>query len=231
MEAENLKIRCSSLGQIMTNSRSKSVPLSKTAQSHILERFNEIEFGISKFFTNNYVKKGIDVEDESIDMTCKINEWDKILKNEERFDNDFISGIPDGISDDFILEVKSSWQLHTFPMMEDENKSSDYDWQLQGYLWLTDKPKGYLSYCLVNTPERIVQDELWRLARKNGYIDIPDEVETEVRNNHSFDHIPQHMRCKTYLIERDEEKIDAIKERINLCREYYDELKFKMSLL
>jgi hypothetical protein len=231
MDGKNLIIRCSSLGAIMTNSRSKSAPLSETCKSHIVERFNEIEFGISNFWTNNYVKKGIDVEDETILMSQRINEWDFVTKNEERFRNDYITGIPDVIHDDFILEVKSSWQLHTFPMMDETNKSVAYDFQCQGYMWLCDKETSFLSYGLVNTPEQIIQDELWKIARKNGYIEIPEEVEREVRGNHTFDHIPDHIRCKTFEIPRDEEKINAIKERIKLCREYYDELKFKLSVI
>ena len=116
-------------------------------------------------------------------------------------------------------------------MMEDTNKSTAYEWQVQGYLWLTERETGFLSYCLVDTPEQIVQDELWKMARKNGYIEIPENVEQEVRDNHSFGHIPEHLRCKTFEIKRDEEKINAIKERIELCREYYDELKFKLSVI
>lgn len=228
MEGKDLLIRCSSIGAIMTNSRSKSVPLSQTCKSHIIERFNEIEFGISTQFTNNYVKKGIDVEDESINLSTRVNNFDFVMKNEERFNNGFISGIPDALTDDFVLEVKSSWQLHTFPMMDDENKNKGYDWQVQGYLWLTEKERGYLCYCLIDTPEMIVQDEMLRVARKGGYIDLPEDVENEIRGNHMFGHIPEQVRCKTFEIRRDEEKIEQIKERIDLCREYYDELKTKL---
>ena len=231
MDSKNLIIRCSSLGAIMTNSRSKTVALSQTAKSHILERFNEIEFGISRYWTNQYVKKGIDAEADSLLLASKVNDWGFVSKNEERLRNDYITGIPDALPDDFVVEIKSSWQLHTFPMMEETNKSKDYEWQCQGYMWLTDRSKSYLSYCLVDTPEQIVQDELWKMARKNGYIEIPEQVEKEMRDNHSFNHIPEHMRCKTYEIPRDDEKIEAIKERIQLCREYYDELKFKMSVI
>lgn len=231
MESKDLVIRCSALGQVMTNSRSKSVPLSQTCKSHIQERFNEIEFGISEYWTNQYVQKGHGVEDISLMMAQRVNDWQFLTKNEDRFRNDFITGIPDAIADDFIVEIKSSWSMKTFPMYVDSNPNKAYEWQVQGYLWLAEKEVGHLSYCLVDTPDELVNDELFRTARKQGYIDLPPEVEKEIRDNHSFNHVPDHLRTKTFKITRDQEMINQIIERVNLCREYYDELKSKLEVV
>lgn len=64
----NLIIRCSSLGKIMTNSRSKSDPLSKTCKSEIENLVKQELFGYKTFIDNKYVNKGIQVEDESIKL-------------------------------------------------------------------------------------------------------------------------------------------------------------------
>ncbi len=231
MESKDLIIRCSALGSIMTNARSKSVALSQTCKSHIQERFNELEFGITDYWTNQYVQKGTSEEDVSLMMAQRVHKWEFMSKNEERFTNEFITGEPDAINDDFVLEIKSSWSMKTFPMYAETNPNKGYEWQLQGYLWLTGKEVGYLSYCLVDTPEMLVIDELYRTARNQGFIDLPPKVEKEIRDNHSFGHVPEHLRIKTFEIRRDEEKIEQIKERVNECRNYYNELKLKLEIV
>lgn len=202
-----------------------NLELGKTCKSKIQEMFNEREFGISNFWTNKYVEKGIGIEDESLMLAQKVNGWDFMTKNEERFTNSFITGEPDAVPDDFVVEIKSSWSINTFPMYETENPNKGYEWQVQGYLWLTDKEIGNLSYCLVDTPEILVVDELYRTARKNGYIDLPPKIEAEIRGNHSYAHINPKLRVNNFEIRRDEKMIERIKERVSLCREYYEELK------
>jgi len=44
-------VRCSSLGKLMTEPRSKSEVLSQTAKSYIEDLFNELEFGYRKEFS------------------------------------------------------------------------------------------------------------------------------------------------------------------------------------
>jgi hypothetical protein len=267
MDSKDLKIRCSSLGTIMTGEVGLSVAknerlnillkrhltegekpltekmvlemealqfiaenpeLSKTPKSHIEERFNEIEFGISEYWTNRYVEKGIGQEDESLMLAQRINNWEFLSKNEERITNDFISGIPDAIATDFIVEIKTSWSMKTFPLYVDENPTKNYEWQVQGYMWLTGKTVAQLSYCLVDTPDELVNDDLFKTSRKMGCIDLPAEIEAEIRANHCFEHVPENLRVKTFEVKRNEEMIEAIKERIGLCREYYNELKSKI---
>lgn len=226
MEAKDLKIRCSSLGAIMTNSRTKKEPLSKTCKSKVQEIFKEKEFGISNHFTNQYVEKGLIVEDLSINLITEVNDLPFVIKNEYNFQNDFITGTPDALIDELnlVIEAKSSWNINTFPMFEETNPTKAYEWQVQGYMWLTGKSKAILSYCLIDTPEELVQDEIFRTARKNGYIDLPEEVEAEIRINNSFAHIDKRLRCKTFHFERNEEMIKQIQMRVLECRNYYNEL-------
>jgi hypothetical protein len=45
-----------------------------------------------------------------------------------------------------------------------------------------------------------------------------------VQKQHSFNHIPDAKRVKTFVIKRDDEVIEAIKVRVEQCRDYFNEL-------
>jgi hypothetical protein len=45
-----------------------------------------------------------------------------------------------------------------------------------------------------------------------------------VQSKHNFDHIPKEKRVKVFKIAKDESVIEQIKERIELAREYYNNL-------
>ena len=48
-------------------------------------------------------------------------------------------------------------------------------------------------------------------------------MEQHVRSQWMFDQIPLEKRVKTFRIERDDEKIEMMKNRIIECREIYNE--------
>jgi len=45
-----------------------------------------------------------------------------------------------------------------------------------------------------------------------------------VQKKHNFDHIPKEKRVKVFKIAKDEEIIEKIKQRVEECREYYNNL-------
>ena len=220
-----MKIRCSSIGKIMTSSRSKGEVLSQTTKSYIKELVLEHKYGIRKEINSRYLDKGNMVENESIELTERVLDLDLIVKNESYFENDFICGTPDIIMGDTIIDVKSSWSAHTFPFFFDEElPNKDYYYQIQGYLALTGATKGMVVYCLINTPEEIVLDEIRRTSWSRHELDVTEETEAEVRQQHEFDHIPEVNRVKAYHIERNDEVIQAIYDRVNECKIYYNRL-------
>ena len=93
-----------------------------------------------------------------------------------------------------------------------------------GYCWLTGKTKARVVYCLVDTPEEIIQDEIRRVSWSKLEIQVSDEVEAEVRFQHEFDRIAENKRVRTYLVELTEEDIAKVTERIVEARKYYNEL-------
>jgi hypothetical protein len=218
-------VRCSSLGKLMTEPRSKSEVLSQTAKSYIEDLFNELEFGYRKEFSSRYTDKGLEMEDEAIQFASEQFDWEFVVKNTERFTNDYITGEPDINTDSLLADIKCSWSLDTYPMFEAEMKNKDYYWQLQGYMWLTGKTEAELVYCLMNTPLQIVEDEVRRAHWKAGLIDEDVDLRHEVQLKHNYDNIPSKLRVKRYIIERDEKAIEKIIEKVEIGREYYKMLK------
>ena len=218
------RVRCSALGKVMTSPRSKSEILSQTAKTYVEEQVLLAKYGIVKTFNSRYTDKGNLVEDESIKLASEVLELGFILKNDEHFSNDWVTGTPDVNTASLILDVKSSWDATTFPFFATEIPTKDYFFQLQGYLWLTNKTKALLVYCLVNTPLDMVQDEIRRAHWNANLLEESLDLIDEVQKRHNFDHIPDNRRVKVFEVERDDEVIEQIKERVELCREYYETL-------
>ena len=111
---------------------------------------------------------------------------------------------------------------------KDEEVNKGYYYQLMGYMALTGLKKAKLAYCLIDTPPQLVQDEKRRLSWQIGCIDdmSPEYLEAceEIDKSHDFSHIPQSERIVEFEIERDEEVIEAIYERVKQCRIYLNSL-------
>ena len=112
MNLPEFKIRCSAIGQIMTNSRTKG-QLSKTAQSYVETWIKEQIFKRRKVITTKYMDKGNMVENESISFAGRVLNAD-ITKNEQRYENELLIGTPDVITEDYVIDVKNSWDYLPF---------------------------------------------------------------------------------------------------------------------
>jgi len=217
-----MKIRCSSLGKLMTAPRNKKELLSQTAKSYIQELVLEHKYGIKKEFSSRYTDKGLQCEDEAITLVNDVLGLGFIFKNEEHFQNDWITGTPDVNTNEILLDVKCSYEAHTFPFFETEIPTPSYFYQLQGYMWLTGKTEALLCYCLINTPLEIVEDEVRREHWKHKVIDEDLEIRDFVQKKHNFNQIPDNRKVKVFKIERDETVIWAIQEKVEEARIYYN---------
>jgi hypothetical protein len=224
MEKEIL-FRCSSLGKLMTDARTKSEVLSETAKTYIQEVFKEKELGIYKDFSSRYTDKGIQMEDQAIQFASEVLNWEFVVKNETRFNNEWLTGEPDICSDNLLADIKCSWNGSTFPMFDSTLKNKDYYWQLQGYMMLTGHDTSELVYCLMNTPFEIVEDEVRREHWKLHLIDEDLDVRNAVQLSHNFDQIPNELRIKRFIVQKDEEAQAKIIERVKEARDYYNTLK------
>ena len=223
-----MKIRSSAIGKIMTNPKTKGETLSQTTKTYLQELAVQEVYNIRKEFSSRYTDKGNEVEELSIALCNDVLGLGFIYKNEEHFSNDWITGTPDVNTNEILLDVKSSWDATTFPFFDTELKNKDYFYQLQGYLWLTNKTEALLCYCLIDTPLQIVEDEIRREHWKASLIEESLDLRAFVQAKHTFGHIPKEKRVKTFKIAKDDEVIEAIKTRIEECREYYNELINKL---
>ena len=221
-----IQFRCSGLGKLMTNSRSKKDGLSETAKSFIEDIFREKEYGIFKDISSRYTEKGLEMECEAIQLAGNVLGWDlNVNKNEERLKNEWITGIPDINTETLLADIKCSWSGSTFPFFEEELPNKDYYWQLMGYMMLTGHLQAELVYCLMNTPLKIVEDEVRRMHWKLNLIDESLDVREAVQCQHNFDHLSDNLRIKRFIVEGSIDAENRIKEKVEQANEYYQTLK------
>jgi len=93
MSFDSYKFHPSSLGLIMTESRTKE-PIGETAKAHLLQCWIEETYGRRKDISNKYIEKGIAQEEDSITLYSLVTKkFHK--KNTEAISNDFFVGTPD----------------------------------------------------------------------------------------------------------------------------------------
>lgn len=217
-----MKVRASQIGKIMATPRKAGEVLSETAKTYVQDLVLEEKYGIKKEFSSRYTDKGNAVEEAGIALVNDVLNYKFIYKNYEFYENEWITGTPDVNTDEVLLDVKCSWDATTFPFFDTDVPNKDYFYQLQGYMWLTGKQESILAYCLINTPFEMVEDEVRRAHWKFHLIDENEELRKEVEFKHIFDHIPENKRVKYWFIRREEEVIEKIKERVKLCKIYYN---------
>lgn len=213
------------LGQLIEK-RDAIPTLSSTTKSYLEQLHKEEVFGKRDEIRSKYLDKGIQVEEQSITLYSEVTDM-LFVKNKERKSNAFITGEPDNTQGN-IRDIKSSWSLSTFPMHDDQLTNFDYYWQLQGYMELFDLDESELIYCLVDTPEELIQDEMRRVSWKMGYLELPKELEDEIRYNMTFSDIPKELRCKVFKVERDRLAMRQLEEQIIRCRTYLNNLSVKL---
>ena len=225
MSSKQFKMRCSALGALFTEPRSKSETISATLKTHLNNWYLEKEYGVRTDMTSRYTDKGIQLEDEAIREYNKLFKTNHV-KNDEYFEDDFIQGTPDIVSDDEVLDIKCSFSLSSFPALETKCPNKAYDYQLQGYMRLTGKSKAKLVYVLLDTPEDIIVREAKSIMYKEKLPeDFLDILIEEVRESQTYSHIPIEKRIKIFEVARNEEIIKAIDDKVANAREYLKSLK------
>ena len=225
-------IRASSVGYLMTEPVTKADKeaglLSKTAQKHLIEVYIAEKYGRKRDIQTKQMKKGIEAEQDSIDLLSMYLKL-PFSKNEERFKNDFITGLPDIINGDTIIDIKSSYDLWTFLGNIPDKLDNLYYWQMQSYMWLTGTRKATIAYCLVNTPESIIQQEKFYLLKKMDVIseESPEFIKEamKIEFNMTFDDISINERILTFNVNRNEDDILRIEHKVLKARTFLQELE------
>jgi len=215
--------------------------LSETCKSYLVQAYVLSKYNRVLEIQTKQMVKGTLSEEEAIDM-FSVLEKRPYSKNTERIKNKWISGTPDLFSgsnvqdSEEIIDIKSCWDIFTFLKNVQEPENDMYYWQMQGYLALTGAKIGTIAYCLVNTPESIVEGEKWNLLKR---MDVATEEDPtfkkefeKLKANRIFDDIPMSERLLTYSVERNDEDIEKMYRRVELCREFlaeFEEIHLKFS--
>jgi hypothetical protein len=207
----------------MVQPRSKSEELSETTKTYLSEVYVNARYNRRKELTNRYIEKGLAVEEDSITLYSRVKKI-PFFKNEQHFANDYIQGTPDHVGD-FVLDIKSNWDIFTFTNTFKDDLNKKYYWQLMGYMALTGKKEARLAYCLVNTPDVMIEDEKRRLAWKMGLIDPEANLEyikacKQIELLSLYDDIPLSERVNEIVIPYDALAIESLYNKIIACRQY-----------
>ena len=200
-----MKFRASQLGKLMTSSRTKGEALSQTAKSYIIQKAKEDFFEYRSELNSKYITKGLAQEQDSINRLNLVR-LEVYKKNEERVENEWVSGCCDIITETSVIDIKTSLSLDTFPATNYELKDlSEYEWQGRAYMWLYDMPSFELCYVMVTTAPEIMGDY------ENGAL-------------HYVDHIAPEKRITSITFARDKEIEIQMAERLILANEFYNEV-------
>lgn len=198
--------------------------LPKGAKSYCEKWLKEQIYSRRQEFSSKYTDKGNEMEDENLDFIAKELKLGMLTKNTEFFESDFLTGTPDAIMSDTIIDVKSSWDCFTFPLFEDNIPNLDYWWQGQVYMALTGKEHYKLIYILSDTPMHLIEREARYWSRNEGYQELEEKHLEEFFNKMTYGEIPNSHKIKVYNFDKDEKAIELIKSRVIECRKYIETL-------
>lgn len=207
----------------------KAGNLSETAKTHLIDVFVSNKYGRNTDIQNKYIQKGLLVEEDSITLYSRLTKT-FYKKNEEPLTNDYIKGTPDLFSGksiqkaDHITDIKSSFDVFTFFRNHNNDLNNLYYWQVQGYMDLTGAKTASVAYCLVDTPDVIINDEKRKLMWKMGVATSENEdfkqACDELDRLLTYSDIPMNERLIEFFVERNDEQIELMHKRVEKAREY-----------
>ena len=223
-------IRSSSLSYLFTEPKAKvdkeAGNMSATAKTHLKQVYIQAKYGRSKDIQTRAMTKGLECEDDSILMLSKYH-GELYQKNEERFSNDYITGLPDIITTDTIIDVKTCQDIWTFHDKVGESIPDLYYAQIQAYLWLTGRTRGQIAYCLADATPQMVMDEQLYAFKKGQYVTelSPEYLEKcdQIEKAMIYQDIPLSEKIWVVNVELDQEFIEKIPQKVQKAREFLEE--------
>lgn len=197
---EKLQEKCEKLeAEIIKLKKVKDdVKLSASCRKYLKTMAIEIRYKRKKRMTNKYIKKGIAVEEASIEL---YSEWKGYFldNNTKRVSNDFLTGETDLEFTDVkgkvvkVTDIKSSYDIDSFEDNRDEDAKKANFLQLQGYCILHDCNEASVANVLTNNDFTLINDEIRRETYKlkadelEGF-DVPLVRVLEIAKDNIFDY-------------------------------------------
>lgn len=216
-----LKIRCSQIGDIIADTkapRTISVGAETVCRKYIAEK----HFGRKDLESvSKYTKKGTLQEGQSLELLADYLGL-MLAKNETRYENEYLSGLPDIVTKNQVIDIKTAWSCFTFPLLDTAPKS-DYWWQLQGYMALTGCKQAMLAHVLTSADPDTVNAEAKKIAWGRGLSEVDEELYKEVERALTYEDLPLSKRIKLFHIEYDPTAVEKIYARVEAMRAWIDQ--------
>lgn len=176
-ELEALASKKRTPAQVKMLSNVMARTLSEGAKEHVHKMVKRYLFDYPEpELGSKEVRKGIMQENAAISLLSAVT-GELYIKNETRFNNDYLTGEPDLLADDHGNDTKCPWSLEQFPLTSDIARkyavAAGYEWQNRGYMLLTDKQRWGTSYCMVDTPSELIPT--WESGEPHNLHGIPIE--------------------------------------------------------
>jgi len=238
MDFSNYKLRCSSLGALMTEPKEKVAKdageLSQTAKTMLIKAYIQHKYDRDKDLDSKYLRKGKTNEAEGIKLLSMFT-GNILEKNDTRLENDYITGEPDVFlgesiyNAEFIYDTKLSWDIWSFLGNILSPLDKNYELQLQGYMALTNATKSAVAYVLTDIPQDELDNEKYYLLRKMGCVTELDpeyiEAAAKLEINSIYPDIPLEEKILIFPVERDETIIQKIYSKVEKARIFLQQLE------
>lgn len=171
--------------------------------------------------------KGTLQETEGIEVVKRVLGRNFMEKYEgRRLSNNYIIGMPDVIEPDAIFEFKSPKDCWTHPLFDLTCPKKEYLDQVQGYMEIYGKNKAYIVYVLVDMPEHIIDKHIYYSTKDIQELtqELYEKISDRVRADLTYSNLPDEKRVKIFEVKKDTEFIPLVNKKVELMREYIDEL-------
>lgn len=216
---------------------SKFYKLTDTAKSILTDIVFYEKSGRKYTLENKYFSKGIAVEKEARDLVSRVTNQ-LLTKDYQRRSNEWVTGKRDVKHDDVIIDIKSSFSFKSFNKHLLENSHEHYFRQLDCYMELWGIKDALIAYTLVDTPFKLIDDELRRLDWKNNIMDftgaildeaIPQVVTLIKEHIYTYKGIEEYcQQSSNVYIEWFDDFIEITeKERLHLVPHFFDKTRIE----
>ena len=246
IDFDKVKFRASSWGNLLAEPQSKADKeagkLGLSCQKELLKIYRLLKYDwYEDDITTPAMEKGTIVQPESILMYSKVT-GQIFTENTEHLENEWFKGTPDVFLGKSIREatqvddMKNSFILSNFTDKTVEKVTPEQKCQLNVYYSLTGASGGNIVHALTSLPEQMFQKEceklLWKMTN-NGEVATeyaPEYIEAveKLKKKYIYDHIPEEERIFIQPVERDEELIQKMQDKVpvlrNWLKEYHEQV-------
>lgn len=189
--------------------------LGETAKSLLHTIVWNEKYGIETKVKSKYFTKGIECEKKARDMLSVLS--GKILVADKTYkSNKWVKGQRDIADDDCIIDIKTSYSYNSFIKHLNEKNHEYYKRQMDNYMELWNIPQSIISYVLVDTPYKLISDEIRRLDWDENVLTINGDVR-ENKIIEVVELVKQHIYTEKGL----DEFLDYINDKITIRKEWF----------